>query len=99
MHSSSATVDCHRITWKVENEMVSIQFWGYDGKSQFETVVHQVITFKPEGERYSFPMTRFKPEGGDWENYFVIMQTEEKENATADSTEGTEAQPEQCEAS
>ena len=98
MHSSSITIDCHRITWKVENNMVSIQFWDYCPKLDHETIVHQVITFKPNEERYSFPMTRFKPKGGDWKNYFVIMQTEERTDATADSTQGAEAQPQQCEA-
>ena len=99
MHSSSITLDCHRITWKVENDMVSLQFWDYCPKLGYETIVHQVITFKPKEERYSFPMCRFKPKGGDWENYFVIMQTEEKTDAAADSTQGAEAQPQQCEAS
>ena len=79
--------------------MVSLQFWDYCPKLGYETIVHQVITFKPKEERYAFPMCRFKPKGGDWKNYFVIMQTEEKTDAAANSTKGAEAQPQQCEAS
>ena len=99
MHSSTTTIDCHRITWKVEDDMVSLQFWAYDSKYDWETIVHQVVTFKPKNDRYSFPMCRFKPKGGDWENYFVIMQTEEKTDAAADTTKGTQAESPQCEAS
>lgn len=95
---SSTTLECHRITWKVEDDMVSLQFWGYEPKMEWETIIHQVITFKSKDERYSFPMCRFRPRGGDWKNYFVIMQTEEKD-AAADSTQGAEAQPQQCETS
>ena len=99
MHSSTTTIDCHRITWKVENDMVSLQFWDYCPKLGNETIIHQVITFKPKEERYSFPMCRFKPKAGEWKNYFVIMQTEEKTDATADTAEGTQAESLQCEAS
>ena len=96
---STQTLDCHRVTWKVEGDMVSIQFWTVDPKFGMETIQHQVMLFKPDDTSFSFPMCRFKPKSGEWKDYFVVMQTEEKENATTDSTEGTEAQPEQCQAS
>ena len=58
---------------------------------------HQVILFKPQDSSFSFPMCRFRPRNGnEWKDYFVIMQTEEREDATADSTQGAEAQQEQC---
>ena len=99
MHSSSITLDCHKITWKVDEDMVSLQFWDRCPKMGFETIVHQVITFKPKEERYAFPMCRFKPKGGDWKNYFVIMQTEGKTDACTDSHQVTKDQPQQCRAS
>jgi RNA polymerase subunit RPABC4/transcription elongation factor Spt4 len=98
IHSVTTTLDCHRITWKVEGDSISIQFWGYDGKYEFETIINQVVLFKGMDQKFSFPMCHFKPRAAEWKNYFVIMQTEEK-NAAADSIEGTQAKSTQCQAS